>query len=121
MKGKPAPLDLLKLYTQWTAEDWNAFLTKCVDDLDVQKLVRFRYSLQAGMERLVKMKHNTEQIADLFIRWQRSIDNTLKTIWRIKHPNPLYNPKNAHLAPQFIDHKRQMDREFEEFLRRVRY
>jgi len=110
------PIDILQLYSTSDYVKWNAFLNECLRLHDVDKLINVRYRLQLGMDKLTKAKLDTEKIAIFFLRIQKSIDDTLKQIYRKKNPNPLYDDKNKHLYSEFIQEKRRGQVELERFI-----
>jgi hypothetical protein len=112
------PIDIMTLYAKSDTKQWNAFLTECLKTQDITRLTTVRYRLQLGMNELFKKRLETEKISLFFIRLQRSIENTLKQIYRFKNPNPLYNNKDKTQYKEFIDDKRQHNNEFERYLRR---
>lgn len=120
-KGMPPPIDVVRFYAECNAGQWNAFLTACVAKQDVQKLTDVLHRLQQGMDNAVKQKLNTDALVDWFIRMQRSIENTIKEIHRMKNPNPLYQPGNDALKAQFIKDKRKHENELERFLMKARF
>lgn len=116
MKGQ-SPIDPIKLYSEWDIPKWNAWLYKCYVTKSVSLLVETKKNLQLGMDDLVKKNLNIEKVTVVFLRMQKSIDNTLKKIFRDENENPLYDPKNAHLKSQFIDDKKKKEIELERFLK----
>ena len=83
-------IDLLKLQATQNSTTWNHWLTSCLINERVQELVKTRYGLQVGYDDLVKKKLNTPKTEELFLRWTKSIETTLKRIWRKQNPNPHY-------------------------------
>jgi hypothetical protein len=113
---KKQSIDILKLYTTSNYGEWNVFLYKCLLKNDVTKLMDTRQRLQIGMDDLTKKNFNTEKISIFFIRLQRSIDKTLKEIYRREFDNPLYNPNNKSMYDEFIDDKRKKDNDLEKII-----
>lgn len=121
MARKYEAIDLKKLYSQYCLlgpGTWNNRLTECVRTRDLNQLRQLLYSIQVGMDDLVKTKENTEQLIEFFVRLQRSIENTAKKIIRMLEPSPLDNPKNA-LNPGLnaLQAKQRRDLRLEKFLR----
>jgi 4-diphosphocytidyl-2C-methyl-D-erythritol kinase len=119
-------IDILKFYAEVNHQEWNAFLTKCYRKSDVAELLKFRNAFQQGMADLEKQKMNSEKIAIWFVRIQRSIENTLKQIFRDKNPNPLYDPMNKDLhqkdqAERFLQEKRKQQNELEQIIKLHNY
>lgn len=114
-------IDILLLYTKSNNKAWNDFLTQSYLDKNISGLINVLRRLECGMDKLQKQKLNTEELCVFFIRLQRSIENTLKKIFRDQNKNPLYNPKNKNVYDRHIKDKKQKDQEFESFLRKNRY
>lgn len=123
------PIDIILLINTHDHKSWNHFLTKCLRSHDVKKLERTYIGLQKGMNNLVKEKLNTEKVNGLFVRLTRSIEKTLKDIYRAKMPHPYDNPIVAGEAKKTNEEefksysaiKKKRDQEFEAFLRRVSF
>lgn len=121
MKRKYPAIDVMKFYLEFDHKKWNQFLYNCYVRKNVRKLEATRYGLQAGMTDLADQKLNSDQISVTFLRWQKSIEDTIKLIYRDEFANPLYDPKNKHLRADFIDDKRKKDHELELILRKSRF
>lgn len=114
--------DVMKLFSTVTPQQWNNWLTDCYKNNDVQSLERVFYGLQAGMTDCAKKKLNTSEIDLTFIRWQRSIEITMKRIFRKLNPNPLDNPSNVgKYGSDVLDEKRKRDAQLEEYFRKMRF
>ena len=120
-KGKPPKIDLLELYAKSNTNEWNIFLTKCVQTKNLLALRNVLYGIQLGMNDLAAKKMNTEKVNVFFIRLQRSIENTMKEIINLKNPHPLDNPYNKEKYGHLIETKRDRDQEIERYLRKVRF
>lgn len=114
-------IDILKFYAEVDHVRWNQFLTTCYNRNDVQKLMTFRNAFQQGMADLQKKGLESEKLSIFFIRIQRSIDNTMKLIFRDKNPNPLYDPLNKEENERLLREKRKKQAELEEIIRRHNY
>lgn len=119
--AKTQGLDLIKLYAQSDTNEWNIFLSRCAKAQDIKTLVDTMNGLQVGMRDLAKQRMNTEAVCIWYTRLLKSIENTLKKIWRDKHPNRIYSSKDKNITQKDKDNKKQMDIEFEKFLRRNSY
>jgi len=120
-KRKQPTIDIMKLWTKHSYKEWNAFLFTCLKKRDIRKLQATLYGLQAGMTDLEKQKLNSEKLTNFFFRLQRSIENTLKQIYREEFQNPLYDPANKELKDLYIDDKRKKDHDFELILKDSRF
>lgn len=115
---KHESIDLMKLYSQGSANGWNEFLTHCFNKKDINALARMRYSIQAGMDDVAKKKLNTDDINSWFCRIIKSIEITAKRIIKVKHPlpgdNPLIAKKLEYIDAKIIKKKR--DQELAKFM-----
>jgi len=93
---------------------WNAWLSRCEKRGDLQELMKVRYGLQVGMDDLAKKGLSTPAIAEMFIRWTRSIERTARNIIRAKSKITHQMAKDFNKA---YAEKRRIDSEFESFLR----
>lgn len=114
-------IDLFNLYSKTSHVEWNAFLALCQDRLDLGTLEKTLVGVQLGMSDLAKKNLNNEKMNIWFIRIQRSLENTIKSVIKLKRPNPLDNPLNAPSHIHLIAEKRKRDQEIELFLKRIRY
>lgn len=117
MKGQDA-IDILKLYAEWDTARWNQWLLKQYRNKNSYYLLETIKNLQLGMDQLAKQKLNSEKISITYCRWIKSIENTLKAIYRDDNDNPLYDPNNSHLKDKHINDKRRKDHEFEKFIKK---
>ena len=128
MRNWPS-IDIMKLYSKTTHAQWCTFLAVCQNNEDVNQLEKTFYGLHAGMTDLVKAKLNTDKITVLFLRWTKSIEMTVKNIYRKKYPSVLDNPtdaaalkiSNPDLYKKMHGMKVKRDTEYERFLTRIRF
>ena len=112
----------MKLWTLGSANGWNEFLTKSLESNNINSLARMRYSLQAGMDDLVKLKMNDEKMSVFYMRLLKSVEITAKKI--IKKINPsifdaptLHGIKTKKQKPlSALEAKRKRDKDLELFL-----
>lgn len=121
MKGKPHRIDILKLYANNKATEWNLFLSTCLSNGDLHSLEKVLYGIELGMNELAKKKLNTEKINIFFIRLQKSLERTIRDVIRLREPHPLDEPFNKDKFLHTIDSKRKRDQEIEKHLRKVRF
>jgi len=115
-------IDLTKLYSLGSANGWNEILTDCYNRRDIGKLAKIRYQIQAGMDDLVKLKLNTDEMCVFFVRLNRSIENTAKKIIKIRHPLPEDNPLgHDNFSIASITAKRKRDDDLALFLKQSAY
>lgn len=120
---KEQAVDLMKLYSQGSANGWNDFLNECYRNNNINRLAKMLYSIQAGMDDLAKKKLNTDEINAWFCRIIKSIEKTAKQIIKKKYPLPGDNPLIAK-SKEFIDiHeiKKRRDKELADFMRASSY
>lgn len=118
---KHESIDLLKLYAKADNEAWNTMLDTLVKNRDINKIGEIRYSLQAGMDDLVKKKLDDEKIVLWFIRLNRSLENTARIILKKLKPNPHDLAKSLDHGKDLLDEKRMRDAELREFLRKTAF
>ena len=97
-------------------------LTELLLNEDLSAAMDIMRRLQIGMDNAAKSKLNTDQLCNWYLRIQASLENTMKQIYRKKHPNPLYNSlNNKKLCTDFDMHlsdKRSIDQEFHRQLKK---
>jgi hypothetical protein len=104
------------LYAYGNVQRWNSFLDKCLVNLDLQRIVEVRYGIQAGMTDTPDSTR-TDKVCKLFLRMQKSLEDTARRIIRKKHPLPNDNPNIAQNFSELRETKRKRDIEFEKFMR----
>lgn len=115
-------IDLMKLYSLGSNNGWNKMLTECLNNLDINRLAKIRYQIQAGMDDLVKKKLNTADINIWFCRLTKSLENTAKRIIKIKKPMFVDQPIVSKLASSDLkESKKTRDKELMDFLRKSSY
>jgi len=122
-------IDIMALYTKCRQQEWNNFLTACVAREDILILEKTYYGIQAGMDQLVKERLNSEKIINWYLRLGKSIEITVKRIYRSKYPSVLDDPiaaqglktlgSNEYFKQLKI--KRDRDQAYEKWLRRVAF
>lgn len=117
-------IDLLPLAIKGSANGWNEHLEKCLLSGNINALAKTRYQIQAGMDDLTKVGHNTEEMIKLFCRWDKSLVDTAKKIIRKRHPLPhdvIIHGDNKERPKTALEAKRRRDQELETFLRESSY
>lgn len=119
-------VSILNINSKLDNDSWNAILRKFAIDNNITALKQTYYGIQADMCDLEKKKMATDDIVMLFIRLTRSIEKTIKMMYRRKFPSPLDNNKNKTIFndDDFQKHltaKRLRDQEFEKFLREASF
>lgn len=111
----------MALYSKGSNNGWNDFLTECVVNMDINRLAKMSYQIQAGMEDLAKLKLNSDEIIVWYIRLLKSLEKTAKNIVRIKYPLPKIEPNEPQKSKAALEAKRSRDRELAEFFRKSAY
>lgn len=117
-------IDVIELYAKSDTKKWNIFLTNCLMQNDLKKLINTRIGIQVGMSNAVKEKLTTDKINETYCRWIGSIDRTARSI--IKKLNPMPGDNAYICAEEFeteywINAKKKRDNDFEKFLIRSSY
>lgn len=116
IKRKWPKIDLVHFVANNTYKQWNKYLTRCEYQENVTSLVATYYGLQIGMQDAVRRKLNTPQIIEVFIRLQRSIEKTLRRMYKKKHNKIYMDPLSAEPTKNAILKKKAQDYEFEKWL-----
>ena len=120
-------INLMELYQNGTPEEWNAWLTRCLKYQDVYELQKAYYRLQAGMDDVAKTKVNIPGLNEWYLRLLRSVERTVKSIYKQKFPCHNDDPLRVAKPGEFIElkkeaeMKRNRDRAFEVWLRAAMY
>lgn len=105
--------------------EWNAWLTKCYRERDINALAVMRYRVQAGMDDITK-KHKElaerEEIVVFYLRLISSIEKTARKILKVKYPNPHDNStdKSKHSQAAY-NAKKKRDNELIHFMHMSSY
>jgi len=109
-------VSLIDIIYNHNSNEWIKFLTKCHVNNDVEMLKRTLYGIQYDMSELAKQKLNTNEISTMFLRLQKSLQDTARKIYRKIYPMPQDKGKGKQYL-NFIDVKRNRDKAFQEWLR----
>lgn len=110
-KGRYPEINLLNLIINGNYKHWNNWLADCERDHNLPDLLKTLSGIQQGMDTLVKGKLNTDNITVIFLRMQRSIENTIKNIYRKQNPTHKVS----------LAEKREQDNQLERFMHGNRY
>lgn len=116
MNYKYPSFDLLSFYAKEDHVKWNKFLSNAYKNQDIKGLAIIRYSIQRGVSDLAKSKLITPDITNLYLRMNKSIEDTMKKILRVKYPNPA-DKSNKVKNSDVLSAKRKRDQELERFLK----
>jgi len=121
-RAKIQAIDVIKLYAQYDGKAWNKYLGDCYRKKDVHSLTDMMRRLQVGMDNAVKKNIVNEGLSVTFCRWIKSIENTLKMIYRDDNPNPLYDSRNVNkYSDNYLQEKRDLQIDFDKFLTKERF
>jgi len=74
-------VSILNLIIKSNSEKWNRMLTECFVKNDLNTLVRLRYGIQADMSDLSKANLNSSQVMTHFLRFNNSLEKTIRKIF----------------------------------------
>lgn len=123
MARKTQALDVLKMFSTLTIDHWRTCLQQAVRTNNIDKLITWRYGMQAGLADAVKKGLSTEKLEIWVIKRCRDLEKCAKHIYKKRYPNPLDNAtkdKEKYVA-EVIAAKRQRDKDFEQFLMRSNF
>jgi hypothetical protein len=89
MARKYPNMSIIKIKETMSTKDWNNFLAICYTKRDIEGLKRALYGIQADMSDLAGIGLTDAAITSVFLRLQRSIEQTAKKIFRELYPSPL--------------------------------
>lgn len=124
MALKYDPLDVMKMYATLTLEQWRHCLLMAAKSGNANKLIKWRYGLQAGLANLNKMGRHSDEKVDLWVMKRcRDVEQAMKVILKKKYPNPFDNPKAdpTKYTESLRAAKKKRDQDFEKFLQRSNY
>lgn len=118
-KRKYPALDVVKLYATLDRPRWESILRNAADKNSVNKLLAWRYGLQAGLADANSRGKITTQAMDIWVLCRiKEVEKTMKEI--IKRKWKSLADKNikptAENFREIREDKRKRDREFELFL-----
>ena len=123
MKRKYPSLDVVKMYSTLTLEHWTNALRKAIKSGSIEKLIAWRYGLQAGLADAVSMGVKDEKMDFWVIKRCRDIEKCATFIYRKRHKNPLDTPGKDKLGyiHGAVEAKKKRDRELEIFLQKSNF
>ncbi len=121
IKRRYPSLDVVKMYSTLTLEHWRDTLLKAMKSGSKEKLISWRYGLQAGLADAESHGMNSDQLSLWVIKRCRDVEKCMKFIIRKESPNPLDNPSGKIVdrlgyVAKAVEAKKKRDREFETFL-----
>jgi hypothetical protein len=106
------------MFATLTLEHWESVLRKAVKTNNLEKLIAWRYGLQAGLAEAVARGIKDDSLDLWVIKRCRDIEKCAKFLYRKRFKAPLLDPAKepAKYVQQARELKRKRDNEFEAFL-----
>jgi hypothetical protein len=121
-KRKHEALDVVNMYARMTLEEWKFFLLRATKSSNIDKLIAYRYGLQAGLADANSKGMGNDKLNIWVINRIRNIEKCARLIIRKYNSNPLDIVSKTHKGKRFdyamtaLESKRKRDRAFENFL-----
>lgn len=117
MRRKFDTLNVVTMFSTLTAEHWETIMRKAVSSGNVNKLIAWRYGLQAGLADAASKGFNSDALDIWVIKRCRDIEKCVKVIISKRHPKPKIDAKKdpAEYKAKITLAKKQRDRELEHF------
>lgn len=121
-KRKFPALDIVNLMATLTMEKWRFFLERAAVTGSIEKLISYRYGLQAGMSDAVSKGLANEKMDLWVMKRIRDVEKCMKYIVKKKHPMPgdvvskTHKGKRIDYVQEALMAKRKRDQEFSNFL-----
>jgi hypothetical protein len=123
MARKHDALDVVNMYARMTLEEWKFFLVRAAKSGNVDKLIAYRYGLQAGLTDAVSKGMKNDKLDMWVIKRCRDIERCARFVYRKMYPNPMVDPKKdpTGYVKKAVQYKRMRDKAFEDFLMRSNF
>lgn len=118
-KRKFPAIDVVKLYSTLDRPKWESILRNAADKNSVNKLVAWRYGLQAGLADANSRGKITTQDMDIWVLCRiKEVEKTMKEIIKRKWKSiaDKHLKTDAENFTKIREDKRKRDKEFESFL-----
>ncbi len=120
-RRKYQALDVVRMYATLTEVHWRTVLEKAVRTGSVEKLVSYRYGLQAGLADAASKGLTNEKLEVWVIKRIRNVEKAMQFILRKMYKNPIDDVHCKKDPEGYIQKaklaKKKRDRAFEEFLK----
>lgn len=118
MKRRHPPLDIMNMYSTLTLDHWRSCLEKAVNSCNINKLIAWRYGIQAGLSDAAAKGVTTEKIDLWAIKRCRDLEKCARFILKKMYKNPQDNPSLDRIGyvQKAIEAKKKRDKAFEVFL-----
>ncbi len=118
-------LDVVKMRATLTLHHWENVLRKATKSGNIDKLMMYRYGLQAGLADAVKKGLGDEELCKWVLKRIKNVEMCAQHVVRKRNPNQLDDTKckkdpNGYVR-NALEAKRKRDREFQMFLARSNY
>ena len=119
MARKYPSLDVLQMKATLTVEHWQFCLRQAVKNNSVEKLMAWRYGLQAGLAEAVNRGIRSDELDLWVLKRIKNVEQAIKYVVRKRNPNicdkdPRANPYDY--IKKAKEAKRRRDKELEQFL-----
>lgn len=123
MRRKYQTLDVVRMYATLTADHWASCLKKAYLSGSIEKLMSWRYGMQAGLADANRNGLSDEKLNNWVIKRLMNIEKCARLIIKRKNPIPKINPKAGDLESLHKAKvaKKKRDREFSDFLMRSNF
>jgi hypothetical protein len=118
-------LDVVHMYATLTEAHWRGVLETACTKGSVEKLISWRYGMQAGLADAASKGLSSDKLDLWVIKRLRNLEKAMKWILRQKYPMPgdkvipkYAKGKRIDFVQDAITAKKSRDKEFEMFLRR---
>ena len=123
MARKYVSLNVVDMYATLTLDQWKTCLLQATKTNNVEKLMAWRYGLQAGLSDAVARGFKDAHMDMWVMKRCRDLEKCVKFIIKKKHPDPKVDlkkdPKNY--MQRIKDAKKARDRELENFFMRSNF
>lgn len=120
-KRKYPALDVLNMFATLTEAHWRGVLENAIRKCSVEKLVSYRYGLQAGLSDVVAKGLSSEKLEIWVIKRIRNVEKAMRVILKNVYKNPVDDvhckkDPNGYIQKAILA-KKKRDAAFEEFLK----
>ena len=120
MSRKFEALDVVNMYATLKEQDWIFFLRRATKTGNIDKLIGYRYGLQAGLTDAIAKGMKNDKLDLWVIRRCADIEKCARFILKKKYKNPMLDPKKdpTGYVKKAIQAKKIRDKAFEIFLQK---
>jgi len=118
-------LDVVNMFATMSKKHWEVCLHRCYSTGNIDKLMGYRYGLQAGLTDAISKGVRDKNLDLWVIKRCRDCEKIAKLIFRKKYPNPLDDTEVKKDRLEYIHQakmaKRKRDKELEMFFMRSNF